>query len=247
MGGVNLAITITDRSSCEAVAAWYREHGVSLILTVLGRGTATTEILDYLGLEATEKAVLFCAAARSSQWIREAERELLLNVPGRGILMTIPVNGIGGAAARDYLLNRSNRNQEGENAVDKKYSWPVDHLGHSEEASEKNPENQQAITHELILVITNEGCTDRVMDAAREAGATGGTSIRAKGTGAELARKFFGVSIASGRELIFILTRVADKKAIMKSIMTKAGFRTPAQSLVFSLPVTDVAGPQSLF
>ena len=42
------------------------------------------------------------------------------------------------------------------------------------------------------------------MEAARGAGATGGTTIHAKGTGMELAKKFFGVSIASERELVFI-------------------------------------------
>lgn len=218
MGGVDLVITITDRSRRETVAAWYRNNGIPLVLTVLGQGTATTEILDCLGLEATEKAVLFCVAVRSPLWVRKVAVELMLNVPGHGILMTIPINSIGGSTAKEYLIGK----QEGDSAM------------------ERNN------THELILVITNEGCTDQVMDAAREAGAAGGTSVRAKGTGSELARKFFGVSIASGRELVFILTRVERKKDIMKSIMTKAGMKTPAQSLVFSLPVTDVAGPRSL-
>ena len=53
------------------------------------------------------------------------------------------------------------------------------------------------IAHDLIVVIANQGSTDLVMDAAREAGATGGTVIHAKGTGTDLVRKFFGVSIAS--------------------------------------------------
>ena len=68
---------------------------------------------------------------------------------------------------------------------------------------------EQEKTHELIVVITNQGYTDQVMDAARAAGATGGTAVHAKGTGTELAKRFFGVSIASERELIFILARVA--------------------------------------
>ena len=36
-------------------------------------------------------------------------------------------------------------------------------------------------THELIIVIANQGFTDKVMDAARAAGATGGTAVHAKG------------------------------------------------------------------
>ena len=54
MQGVDLFITITDRSRAEQFAAWFRTHGISLVLTALGQGTATTEVLDFLGLEATE-------------------------------------------------------------------------------------------------------------------------------------------------------------------------------------------------
>ena len=210
-------ITITDRSRCGEFAAWYQEQGIPLVLTALGSGTATTEILDCLGLEATEKAVLFCVAPHSPQLVRRAEKALWLDVPGRGILMTVPVSSIGGAAARDYLLQ-----QEAEKRMEKE------------------------ITHELLVVITNQGHTDMVMDAARAAGATGGTAVHAKGTGTELAKKFFGVSIAAEKELIFILTLEETRVPIMKAIMAQAGMQTEAQSLVFSLPVSDIAGLRRL-
>ena len=70
MQGVDLFITITDRTRADQFAAWYRAHSVTLVLTALGRGTATTEVLDFLGLEATEKAVLFCVAPRSAHMVR---------------------------------------------------------------------------------------------------------------------------------------------------------------------------------
>ena len=59
-------------------------------------------------------------------------------------------------------------------------------------------------------------------------------------------RKFFGVSIASEKEIVFILTSVETKKPIMKAIMSEAGMQTKAQSLVFSLPVSDLAGLRQL-
>ena len=58
----------------------------------------------------------------------------------------------------------------------------------------------------------------------------------------ELAKKFFGVSLASEKELIFILASAETRKPIMKAIMEKAGMQTEAQALAFSLPVTDLAG-----
>lgn len=206
-------ITITDRSRAGEFAGWYQAQGIPLVLTALGHGTATTEVLDYLGLEATEKAVLLCMSARSPQLVRRAARDLWLDVPGRGILMTVPVGSIGGAAARDYLIQ-----QEAEEHMESKR------------------------THELLIVITNQGCTDQVMDAARSAGATGGTSIHAKGTGTELARKFFGVSIAAEKELVFIVAAAESRRDIMKAVMAQAGMQTKAQSLVFSLPVSEIAG-----
>lgn len=219
MRGVDLIITITDRDRAEDFTSWYRSQGIPLVLTALGRGTATTEILDYLGLEDSEKAVLFCVAPRSPRMVRRAARELWLDVPGNGVLMAIPVDSIGGVTAKEYLQQQ----EEGE-----------------------TPMAERENTHELIVVITNQGYTDQVMDAARAAGATGGTSVHAKGTGTELAKRFFGVSIASEREIIFILARAEDKKPIMKAVMERAGMRSEARSLVFSLPVSDLAGLRTL-
>ena len=54
MSGLDLIITITDRSKCELFINWFRGRDIPLVLTALGQGTATTEILDCLGLEASE-------------------------------------------------------------------------------------------------------------------------------------------------------------------------------------------------
>ena len=96
--------------------------------------------------------------------------------------------------------------------------------------------------HELIVVIAEQGYTDLIMDAAREAGAYGGTVIHAKGTGMELAEKFMGVSLAVEKEMVFIVTKTEQKNDIMKAIMKKAGLDSKAKSITFSLPVTDTAG-----
>lgn len=210
-----LMIVITDRSRGGEFAAWFQAQGATLVLSALGQGTAATEVLDYLGLEATEKAVLLLAAPRSGRLVRKAARELWLDVPGRGILMAVPISSVGGARARDYLL-----------------SWQA----------EEDENMDRDITHELIVVIANRGHTDQVMDAARSAGAAGGTTVHAKGTGTELARKFLGVSLAAEKEIVFILAKEADRKPIMKAVMTQAGMQTKAQAVTFSLPVTDLAG-----
>jgi len=42
----DLILTITDRSRGGDFSAWFREQGATLVLTALGRGTATTEVLE---------------------------------------------------------------------------------------------------------------------------------------------------------------------------------------------------------
>ena len=97
-------------------------------------------------------------------------------------------------------------------------------------------------TDDLIIVIAEQGHTDLIMDAARAAGAYGGTVIHAKGTGMEAAEKFMGVSIAAEKELVFIVTKSDEKNKIMQAIMTEAGLDSKAKAICFSLPVTDTAG-----
>ena len=73
-------------------------------------------------------------------------------------------------------------------------------------------------SHELIMAIMNEGYSDTVMDAARSAGAGGGTVLHAKGTGRARAEKFFGVSLAD------------EKDRTYRKGVSLSAFRTALQS-----------------
>lgn len=94
----------------------------------------------------------------------------------------------------------------------------------------------------LIVAVANEGRTDTVMNAARAAGAAGGTVIHGKGTASEEAAHFFNISIASEKEMIFIVSKKEQKTQIMRSVLEKAGPGTEAGAVLFSLPVTSVEG-----
>ena len=84
--------------------------------------------------------------------------------------------------------------------------------------------------YELIIAIANEGGTDAVMNAARAAGARGGTVLHGKGTGAKGAPKFYNISIAAEKEVILIVSAAGQKAEI------------DAGAIVFSLPASAVAG-----
>ena len=56
-------ITITNRvMGSKHFLDFYRAFGAPVVFSALGRGTASDDVLSYLGLEATEKSVLFSVA-----------------------------------------------------------------------------------------------------------------------------------------------------------------------------------------
>ena len=219
MGSLNLMTTIVDRKILNRYMELYQDNDLHVAFLSLGYGTASNEILDYLGLESNQKAVSF-SIVEEKTWLtvkRQLEKKLKIDAPGGGIAFTIPLSSIGGMKQLQFLLETQEYQKE-------------------EETTLKNTD------HHLIIVITEPGYTNMVMDAARSAGAYGGTVIHAKGTGMELAEKFMGVSLASEKELVLIVTQTELKNPIMQAIMKDAGLQTKAKSIAFSLPVSDTAG-----
>ena len=100
--------------------------------------------------------------------------------------------------------------------------------------------------HHLIVAITTEGYSDLVMDAARSAGAAGGTILRARGTGREKDQKFFGMSLASEKEAILIACKGDDRDASMQAIIDSTGRSSEAHTICFSLPIDQIAGMKLL-
>ncbi|MBQ7797365.1 MAG: P-II family nitrogen regulator [Lachnospiraceae bacterium] len=219
MGSLNLMTTIVDRKDLNRYMEVYQNNDLHVTFLALGYGTASNEILDYLGLESNQKAVAF-SIVEAGSWLtvkKQFEKKLKIDAPGGGISFTVPLSSIGGMKALQFLAEKQDYQKE-------------------EESTLKNT------NHQLIIVITEPGYTNMVMDAARSAGAYGGTVIHAKGTGMEMAEKFMGVSLASEKELVLIVTKTDQKNAIMQAIMKEAGLSTKAKSIAFSLPVTDTAG-----
>lgn len=219
MGKLCLMTTIVSRKQLKKYLRLYQEELLQVMFITLGAGTASGDILDYLGLESTEKAVLF-HVLEESVWERTKKNlrvKLQIDAPGEGIAFVVPLSSIGGKKTLQFLTGNQNFQIEEESAL-------------------------KDTMHELIVVIANQGYTELAMDAARGAGAHGGTVIHAKGTGMEQAEKFMGVSLASEKEIIFIVAKSEQKNDIMKAVMEQAGLQSKAKSIVFSLPVTDTAG-----
>lgn len=225
MKGLCLLLTIIKRADIKEYHAFFEKHSVSVIYDTLGNGTAHEKTLALLGIEKNEKAVLISLITYPSlkNILQGLAQEMKIDLPDRGIAVAIPLSSIGGAKALEY------------------YSAGQISEVDNESSKERNEEEKMQTVQELIVAVYEKGYTDMVMDAAREAGAGGGTTIRAKGTGAG-AQKFFGLSLAEEKEMLFIVTATDKKKDIMRAIMQNAGIDSKAHSLVFSLPVTETAG-----
>lgn len=101
------------------------------------------------------------------------------------------------------------------------------------------------MTHELIICIVNTGFTDVVMDAAKEAGARGGTVIHGRGTANKEAEEFFGISVQPDKETVMILVTSNIRDAVLHAVYNAAGLKTAGQGIAFALPVTNVVGISS--
>ena len=219
MGNLFLMTTIVDRKIVNKYLELYKANNLNVMFLSLGLGTASNEILDYLGLDSADKAVIYTVLEESS-WLtvkKQLEKKLKIDAPCGGIAFTIPLSSVGGKKTLQFLLDKQDYQNEEESTL-------------------------QNTTHELIVAISQHGYTDLIMDAARSAGANGGTVLHAKGTGMQAADKFLGVSLATEKEIIYIVTKTELKNNIMQAIMQKAGLNTKAKAVVFSLPVTDTAG-----
>ena len=219
MSELYFMMTITSREMLPKFLEAFDKNNLPIGFVSLGYGTAKDDILDMLGLVRSEKAVGM-AVVTGEGW-EEAKwyfrKKMYIDVPDTGISFIIPMSSIGGKRELAFLTAGQNY-RKGEESV------------------------MKDTTMELLVVVSNQGHNDLVMDAARGAGAYGGTVIHARGTGMNQAELFFGVSLASEKDLTFIVTKKNQRNAIMSAIMKDAGMETPAQSIVFSLPVTDAVG-----
>ena len=90
---------------------------------------------------------------------------------------------------------------------------------------------------ELIFCVVNSGFSQNVMEAARAAGAKGGTILRARGSANPEAEEFFNISIQPDKEMLMILVPKDIKDEVFRSIYKDSGLGQDAQGIVFSLPV----------
>ncbi|MDR0315210.1 MAG: hypothetical protein LBH71_04590 [Oscillospiraceae bacterium] len=221
---LKLLVAIVDAGKEQKVTEAIKSAHAHLHFQFRGEGTANSEMLDYLGLGSTDKSVTFCLVPylMSHKITMKIASELHMAGSGNGIVFTLPLSGASNLIIK--LLNEE-INEETNLYIESE----VEKMGFES-------------THDLIITVINQGYSEELMEAARPAGAFGGTVIHARRMGLEDTIKFWGISVHPEKEIVAIVTERDKKVEIMKAIANKCGINTEAHGISFSLPVDSVMG-----
>ena len=218
---MNFVITIVEPSLEELYLEILDKMRMPVTVTMHGHGTASKTMMNLLGLESKLKRAIMTIATEddTKKLLAAVRQKLFIDAPGNGISIAVPLKSVGGTKTLEFL---------------------------SKDAKQTPVEPKQAYDNELIIAIANEGMSEAVMDAARGAGAMGGTVLHGKGTGKSEYSRFYNMSITGEKEVILIVAKTAGKAQIMSAILKQAGPLTEAGAVVFSLPVSHAMGMRLL-
>ena len=95
---------------------------------------------------------------------------------------------------------------------------------------------------DVVAVVMERGYTNVAMDAARKAGARGGTVISARGIAENEVKRFFGIEIQAEKEIVFLVVRSDEKQQVMTALMQAVGMKTRSHGIVLSMPLSAAIG-----
>lgn len=218
MEAMKIILSIVERGQGAAMLKLYRKRYVPIHIQCAGKGTATSEIMDILGLGSSEKDVLisFAAASAAKKLLHDLDNDLRGHTGGAGIVVSIPVSGLNSLVANLAAY-------------------------HAESLKEKEEgNNMERSENSLILVVCARGCTDDVMSTAKAHGARGGTVIKGRLSGREELEQAYEVDLRAEREIVAIVVPTSLRNPIMEAINTEHGLRSEAQAALCSLPIEQI-------
>lgn len=217
-------ITIMDKELDDVLIDLYEDNKIPFVLLTYGHGTAKSRIYEMLGYGGPMKVVLISIHSNNmSDFIMSKLNEGIdLSRPGTGIVFTISLSSISGVLSEVCSKACENIRIGSENM----------------DVTAREP-------YQLIMAVVNSGHFGEVMEAAKDAGAKGGTLIHARSLGSKEAAKYLGITVQPEKDLVMILAPQEKRLAIMESIIKTSGLNTEAMGSCFSLPVNSIMGIES--
>ena len=182
-----------------------------------GIGTASKSMLDFFGLNETEKYISMSLVPgfMEESIFHKLNEFMKLKEVGNGIAFSVPLS------SSSKYINDAFEKKEGE-------------------IMEENKIKERK--YQLIVTIVNEGYSEKVMNAAKKCGANGGTLINGREIGGKNSFKFFNMTMEPEKDIILIVCKNEEKNKIMEAILEKTGLKTDGQGMCFSLPIDTTLG-----
>lgn len=201
----------------------FKEGNVPMQYVFHAQGTATSDVMDMLGLDGVDKNILMSMMPKffADEMLKKLRKKLHLGMPNTGIAFTVLMSG--GSGHLVHMIENLEPEETGK-FLERKDADMTDN------------------EYSMIMAIVNQGYSEDVMNAARPMGASGGTVFHSRRIGSQEAMKFWKISVQEEREVVIILATKEDKLAIMKEIGQKCGMQSKAQGVVMSLPVDGIVG-----
>jgi len=222
MSGAKVLVTIVTRGMGESISVFFNKKYPQATFLSMGYGTASSEIMGLLGLDTSDKDFIVSLVGDHDlqQMLDDISGRKVLSGTGSGIAFTLPLNGIS-SLVHAALTQNAPENKE-------------------ENMDTNKAKDDKKDNFSLVVVISDPGYSDDIMELARAAGARGGTVISSRGIGHSEAGHFLGINIQAEKELVLVLAQAEQRIDIMKTLNEKFGTRTKSQALVLSLPVEDM-------
>ena len=212
---MSLIFTIVERGKGPGIIKIFTLNQVYLHSQFPGRGTATSEIMDILGLGSTEKDVVlsYATTAAANQLLNKLDNALRGAVTSGGVAFSLPLTGLSGLALATITYKTDLKKGDGDM--------------HNEHRGENS----------LILITCNRGASDSIMETAKKAGARGGTVLRARWSGQEELERSYDLTLTPEKEILIIVVPNEIRNAVMESVNAQHGLRSSSEALVCSLAV----------
>ncbi|MCU7851153.1 MAG: P-II family nitrogen regulator [Candidatus Thiodiazotropha sp. (ex Monitilora ramsayi)] len=96
----------------------------------------------------------------------------------------------------------------------------------------------------LIIALVEDSTTEKVLEAARAAGATGSTIInQARGEGVQQSKTFFGLTLETQRDVLMLLVEEHLCRTILEEIAKAGHFdEQPGSGIAFQIDIEDAVG-----
>lgn len=179
----------------------------------LGKGTVNSHLLDILSLTEIRKEILIII-------IKKSLEDKIYEGMNKKFSLDKPHHGIAFSMPLKYCFGLR----------DLKFKSNIEKQGVLD------------MEHEAIFTIVDKGLSDKVIEAAKSAGATGGTVIHGRGSGTRDKSILFNIEIEPEKEIVLILIPREKAKPVTDAIKERLNISQPGKGIIFALDVNRTLG-----